>query len=86
MRGVFLHLMADALGSVIVIVSALIIWQTNWEYRMYVDPLLSVVMVFIILYSVWPLRKYINYDLPPFSFNGIKNCFTNRQLVNLFRI
>ena len=38
MRGVFLHVMADALGSVVVIISAIIIWQTDWEYKYYVDP------------------------------------------------
>lgn len=32
-RGVYLHVMADALGSVVVIVSALIIWQTNWALK-----------------------------------------------------
>lgn len=34
MRGVFLHVLSDALGSVIVIVSALIVWLTKWEYRL----------------------------------------------------
>jgi Co/Zn/Cd efflux system component len=29
MRGVFLHVMADALGSVVVIVSALVMWQVR---------------------------------------------------------
>ena len=38
MRGVFLHVMADALGSVVVIISALIMWLTEWEYKVYVDP------------------------------------------------
>ncbi len=38
MRGVFLHVMADALGSVVVIISAVIMWQTDWEYKYYVDP------------------------------------------------
>ena len=38
MRGVFLHVMADALGSVIVIISALIMWKTDWAYKNYVDP------------------------------------------------
>lgn len=55
MRGVFLHVLADALGSVIVIISALIIWLTSWEYRFYVDPGLSVVMVCLIMRSTWPL-------------------------------
>lgn len=32
-RGVYLHILADALGSVVVIISALIIWKTDWEYR-----------------------------------------------------
>jgi len=55
MRGVFLHVMADALGSVIVIISAIIMWQTNWEYKYYVDPGLSIMLVLLILRSVWPL-------------------------------
>ena len=39
MRGVFLHVMADALGSVIVIISAVIMWQApEWPYTVYVDP------------------------------------------------
>lgn len=39
MRGVFLHVMADALGSVIVIISALIMWQApEWQFAIYVDP------------------------------------------------
>lgn len=33
MRGVFLHVLSDALGSVIVIVSALIVWLTNWKHK-----------------------------------------------------
>jgi len=55
MRGVFLHVMADALGSVVVIISAVIMWKTDWEYRLYVDPGLSLLLVILILRSVWPL-------------------------------
>ncbi|KAG8238171.1 hypothetical protein J437_LFUL018263 [Ladona fulva] len=44
MRGVFLHVLADALGSVIVICSAAVVWLTNWSYRYYIDPALSVLM------------------------------------------
>ncbi len=57
MRGVFLHVLADALGSVIVIISASIIAFTNWEYTEYVDPALSLIMVCIIMRSTWPLRE-----------------------------
>lgn len=40
MRGVFLHVLGDALGSVIVIISALVIKYTiaDWKYK--VDPIL----------------------------------------------
>ena len=49
MRGVFLHVLADALGSVVVIVSALIMWFTEWEYKIYVDPALSLLLVCIMM-------------------------------------
>ncbi|XP_046915578.2 uncharacterized protein LOC124496144 [Dermatophagoides farinae] len=55
MRGVFLHVLADALGSIIVIISALIVQYTEWEYNIYVDPALSMIMVIIIGHSTFPL-------------------------------
>merc|ERR1719376_1199856 len=70
MRGVFLHVMADALGSVIVIISALIMWflpsqevtedgefidLPENQWTKYVDPGLSLMLVLLILKSVWPL-------------------------------
>lgn len=57
MRGVFLHVMADALGSVIVMISALVVIYTDTAnpVRYYIDPTLSVFMVCLILRSTWPL-------------------------------
>lgn len=55
MHGVFLHVMADALGSVIVMISALVVLYTDWSIRLYIDPILSVIMVCLILRSTWPL-------------------------------
>lgn len=78
MRGVFLHVLSDALGSVIVIVSALVsfgtnifsshlfylsfchlqvFWLTDWKYKYYIDPALSILLVLLILNSVWPLLR-----------------------------
>ncbi|KAJ5218058.1 uncharacterized protein N7498_000157 [Penicillium cinerascens] len=57
MRGVFLHVMGDALGNIGVIVSALIIWLTDYEWRFYVDPGISLVITLIILASAIPLCK-----------------------------
>ena len=47
--------MADALGSVVVLISAAVIWLTEWEYKHYLDPLLSLVIVVLICVSTWPL-------------------------------
>lgn len=57
MRGVFLHVLADALGSVIVIASASVVYLTKWHYRFYLDPALSLILVVLILRSVWPLLQ-----------------------------
>ena len=57
MRGVFLHVMGDALGNIGVIGSALIIWLTNYSWRFYADPAISLVITLIILGSAIPLCK-----------------------------
>ena len=56
-RGVFLHVMADALGSVVVMISASVIWLTDWQYKDYLDPVLSLVIVVIICLTTWPLLR-----------------------------
>ncbi|XP_045154243.1 zinc transporter 10 isoform X2 [Echinops telfairi] len=62
-RGVLLHVMGDALGSVVVVITATIFYALplnrndpcNWQC--YIDPSLTVVMVIIILSSAFPLIK-----------------------------
>ncbi|NXM20350.1 ZNT10 protein, partial [Ploceus nigricollis] len=61
-RGVLLHVMGDALGSVVVVVTATIFYvrplgdaPCNWQC--YIDPSLTIVMVVIILSSAFPLIK-----------------------------
>ncbi|KAM3930110.1 calcium/manganese antiporter SLC30A10-like [Leptodactylus fuscus] len=62
-RGVLLHVMSDALGSVVVVVAAVIFYvrpltpdaTCNWQC--YIDPSLTVIMVAIILFSAFPLIK-----------------------------
>ncbi|NXM67832.1 ZNT10 protein, partial [Serilophus lunatus] len=61
-RGVLLHVMGDALGSVVVVVTATIFYvrplgnaACNWQC--YIDPSLTIIMVFIILSSAFPLIK-----------------------------
>lgn len=53
-RGAFLHVIGDLLGSVGTIVAALIIMATGW-YK--ADPILSVVIGGLIVFSAWRLLK-----------------------------
>ena len=55
LRGVLIHVIGDALGSVGVIISGLIIWLTKSKYRFYADPSLSVVITILIICSAVPL-------------------------------
>ncbi|KAK5112477.1 hypothetical protein LTR62_004234 [Meristemomyces frigidus] len=57
MKGIFLHVMGDALGNIGVIATALIIWLTKFEGRFYFDPAISLVITVIILCSAIPLCK-----------------------------
>lgn len=57
MKGIFLHVMGDALGNIGVIVTALIIWLTKFPGRYYFDPAISLVITVIILCSAIPLCK-----------------------------
>jgi solute carrier family 30 (zinc transporter), member 1 len=57
MRGLFLHVMGDALGNIGVIISALIIWKTSFWWRFYADPLISLIITVIILCTAIPLCK-----------------------------
>lgn len=57
MRGVFLHVLGDALGSVVVMISATIIWKVDANWTIYVDPALSLFIVIIISSSTIPLCK-----------------------------
>jgi cobalt-zinc-cadmium efflux system protein len=49
-RSAFLHMLGDALGSVGIIIGALIIRATGW---MQVDPLLSVLIGVLIVWTAW---------------------------------
>ncbi len=55
MRGVFLHVMADTLGSVGVIISSFLMQQFGWYIA---DPLCSMSIAVMIFLSVIPLIKH----------------------------
>lgn len=57
MEGVFLHVLGDALGNVGVIVTALFIWKTDYSWRYYMDPVISLIITAIIFSSAMPLCR-----------------------------
>ena len=54
MKGVFLHILADTLGSVGVIISAFLMSQFGW---MVADPVCSMFIATMIMMSVYPLLR-----------------------------
>lgn len=58
MRGAFLHVISDALGSVGAIAAGLLVWWKGWALA---DPLISIAMCVLIVYSSWQLiRESVN--------------------------
>ncbi|KAG5417118.1 ZRC1 [Candida metapsilosis] len=70
MEGVFLHVLGDALGNVGVIITALIIWKTDYWWKYYSDPVTSLVITLIIFNSALPLcrksSKILLQATPPY--------------------
>lgn len=59
MKGVYLHIITDLIGSVIVVLSAsFYIWVDGYDnVKLYLDPSLSLIMVILIMCSTVPLVK-----------------------------
>jgi cobalt-zinc-cadmium efflux system protein len=53
-RGAWLHVMADAMGSVQAIAAGALIWAFGWHW---VDPVASIVIAVLIVYSSWSLLQ-----------------------------
>jgi zinc transporter 5/7 len=70
LHGMFLHILADTLGSVGVITSSLLIKYYGWTSA---DPICSLFIATMILFSVWPLLKSSTLSLlqrTPEAFDG----------------
>lgn len=53
-KAAYLHMAADALVSLGVVIAGLIIWFTSW---LWLDPLISLLIVLIIVWMTWGLLK-----------------------------
>ncbi|KAG2752352.1 cation efflux protein [Suillus brevipes Sb2] len=63
MRALVLHVLGDALGNVGVIATGLVIWLTEWKYKFYFDPIISLVITVIIFSSALPLVQSASFIL-----------------------
>ena len=59
-QGAFLHVLADMLGSVGVVVSGIMVWAFGWTLA---DPVVSVVIAVLILASSWRLMAKVVHVL-----------------------
>jgi zinc transporter 1 len=57
MNAMVLHVIGDALGNIGVMVTALIIWLTDWPGKLYADPAVSLFITAIILKTSIPLTR-----------------------------
>ena len=62
MRALVLHVIGDALGNIGVISTGLIIWLTQWDFKYYFDPVISLVITAIIFSSAMPLGMYYYFQ------------------------
>jgi len=53
-RGAFIHMLGDALGSVAIIGGAIVIRYTGWVQ---VDPILSIVIGLLVVWSAWDITR-----------------------------
>ncbi|KDR73836.1 hypothetical protein GALMADRAFT_227607 [Galerina marginata CBS 339.88] len=63
MQALILHVIGDALGNVGVIATGLIIWKTNWSFKYYCDPVISLFITLIIFSTAMPLVKRTSFIL-----------------------
>jgi len=71
MNAMVLHVIGDALGNVGVILTALVIWLSDWPGRFYADPAVSLFITLIILRSAIPLTRTTAKVLLQATPNGI---------------
>ncbi|MBI3770266.1 MAG: cation transporter [Deltaproteobacteria bacterium] len=54
LRGAWLHVFTDALGSVQAIIAGVLLWTLGWVW---VDPLASVLIALLVVFSAWELLR-----------------------------
>jgi cobalt-zinc-cadmium efflux system protein len=82
-KGAFLHLLVDAIVSLGVVVSGILIYYTHWNI---IDPIISFLIAIVILFSTWNLLKEslkLTLDGVPKNVNlkAIENVFLRNKMI-----
>lgn len=85
-KGAFLHMLADGLVSVGVVLSGVIIYLTNWFW---IDPIMSLIIGSVIVYSSWSVlieswRLSIEGVPKHIDLDKVRKIFTNRKEIVAF--
>jgi len=80
-KGVFYHMIADAVSSVGIILAAVIIIYTGWNF---VDPLVSIGISLLIIYWAWGILKASTRILLETAPEGIDIDMISKELKNQF--
>jgi len=83
----FLHIMGDFLGSVVVIVTGLVIKYIDWKWKYYLDPIASLLVIMVIIGSSLKLFKYcINILSLLGAANNVSPSLTNVVVIASFHL
>ncbi|OLY79320.1 Zinc/cadmium resistance protein [Smittium mucronatum] len=89
MRGVWLHVFGDCLANVAVISSALFIWLTDFSWKHYADPVISILINTLIVAFTIPLIKSTSFILlqgvPP-AVDVVELYSKLRKIPNVFNV
>lgn len=80
LRGAFLEVLSDMLGSVGVIVAAVVIWTTGWPYA---DPIVGAAIGLFILPRTWRLAKQALRILMEVAPEGVDVEEVRRRIIDL---
>jgi cobalt-zinc-cadmium efflux system protein len=82
-RGAWLHVLSDALGSVAAIVAGALIWGFGWSWA---DPVASLVIAVLIVYSAWSLLREVTAVLMEWAPSHIDVLEVEHSIAGLPRV
>lgn len=67
-RGAWLHVLTDAMGSVGAMVAGVLVWAMGWNW---IDPLVSILIALLVIHSAWSLIQEVTAVLMEWAPTGM---------------